>query len=83
MTGGDIQPKRERLSAVIAETEGKIFRGDELIAHLERIAATEDDLPGDVKRMRQEMFGAYAPTTELPEETRRGLDGTVVDGDTL
>jgi hypothetical protein len=27
------------------ETEGKVFHDEELIAHLERVAASEDDLP--------------------------------------
>jgi hypothetical protein len=29
------------------------------------------------------MLQSYAPATELPEETRRGVKGTVVDGDVL
>jgi excisionase family DNA binding protein len=37
----------------------------------------------DIERMRREMLQSYAPTTELPEETPRGVKGTVVDGDTL
>ncbi len=42
-----LRPATERLSAVVAETDGAVFRDDEFIAHLERIAATEDDLPPD------------------------------------
>ncbi len=42
-----LRPATERLSAVVAETDGAVFRDEELIAHLERIAATEDDLPPD------------------------------------
>ena len=37
----------------------------------------------DIERMRREMLQSYAPTTELPEETRTGVKGTVVDGDVL
>lgn len=40
-----LRPERERLSDVVRETEGAVFRDDEFIAHLERVAATEDDLP--------------------------------------
>jgi hypothetical protein len=40
-----LEPARERLSAVVAETDGQVFRDEEFIAHLERIAAAEDDLP--------------------------------------
>jgi len=29
------------------ESEGQIFRDEEFAAHLQRVAATEDDLPGD------------------------------------
>jgi hypothetical protein len=42
-----LEPARERLSAVIAETEGKVFRDEEFAEHLERVAASEDDLPPD------------------------------------
>jgi hypothetical protein len=42
-----LEPEHERLSAVIAETDGQVFHDDEFIAHLERAAATEDDLPPD------------------------------------
>lgn len=42
-----LRPATERLSAVVAETGGAVFRDEEFIAHLERIAATEDDLPPD------------------------------------
>ena len=44
-----LEPERERLSAVIAETEGKVFRDEEFVEHLERVAASEDDLPPDVR----------------------------------
>ena len=40
-----LRPERERLSDVVRETEGTVFRDEEFIAHLERVAATEDDLP--------------------------------------
>lgn len=39
-----LKPEREKLSAVIAETDGKVFRDDEFIEHLERVSETEDDL---------------------------------------
>jgi excisionase family DNA binding protein len=37
----------------------------------------------EIERMRREMLESYAPTTELPEEIRSGVKGTVVDGDVL
>jgi hypothetical protein len=37
-----LRPEREKLSAVEAETAGKVFRGEEFTAHLERVAKTED-----------------------------------------
>ncbi len=40
-----LQPECERLSEVIAETDGQIFEEEEFISHLERVAAAEDDLP--------------------------------------
>jgi hypothetical protein len=39
-----LEPEREKLSAVIAETDGKVFRDEEFIEHLERVSQTEDDL---------------------------------------
>lgn len=39
-----LKPEREKLSAVIAETDGKVFRDEEFIEHLERVSETEDDL---------------------------------------
>lgn len=44
-----LRPEREKLSAVIAETDGKVFRDEEFIEHLERVSETEDDL-GDYER---------------------------------
>jgi len=41
------EPERERLSRVIAETDGHVFEDEEFIAHLERVARAEDDLPSD------------------------------------
>lgn len=41
------EPERERLSEVIAETEDAVFRDEEFIAHLERVARSEDDLSAD------------------------------------
>jgi hypothetical protein len=42
-----LRPDAERLSDVLRETDGAVFNDDEFIAHLERVAATEDDLPAD------------------------------------
>jgi hypothetical protein len=39
-----LQPEREKLSQVAAETDGEVFRDEEFIAHLERLEAAEDDL---------------------------------------
>jgi hypothetical protein len=38
-----LEPERERLSAIIAETEGKVFRDEEFVEHLERVARAEDN----------------------------------------
>lgn len=43
-----LRPERERLSVVLRETEGQVFRDEEFAAHLQRIAASEDDLPADL-----------------------------------
>jgi hypothetical protein len=40
-----LRPEQERLSEVLRETDGAVFKDEEFIAHLERVAATEDDLP--------------------------------------
>jgi hypothetical protein len=40
-----LRPQRERLSDVIRETEGVVFKDEEFIAHLQRIAAADDDVP--------------------------------------
>ena len=37
----------ERLSDVLRETDGQVFRDEEFAAHLERVAASEDDLSAD------------------------------------
>ncbi len=42
-----LRPERERLSDVLSETEGAVFRDEEFISHLERVAVAEDDLPDD------------------------------------
>ena len=42
-----LKPDHERLSEVMRDTHGVVFRDDEFAAHLERVAATEDDLPPD------------------------------------
>jgi hypothetical protein len=40
-----LRPRRERLSDILRQTEGEVFRDEEFAAHLERVAASEDDLP--------------------------------------
>jgi hypothetical protein len=42
-----LRPEHERLSDVLREIEGQVFRDEEFAAHLERVAASEDDLPAD------------------------------------
>ncbi len=42
-----LQPHSEKLSQVVEETEGEVFRDEEFVAHLERLEAAEDDLPAD------------------------------------
>jgi hypothetical protein len=42
-----LRPEDERLSEVLRETDGAVFKDEEFIAHLERVAAAEDDLPAD------------------------------------
>jgi hypothetical protein len=42
-----LRPERERLSDVLRETEGQVFRDEEFAAHLERVAASGNDLPAD------------------------------------
>jgi excisionase family DNA binding protein len=37
----------------------------------------------EIARMRREMLATYAPDTELPEETRKGVKGNVVSGEAL
>lgn len=37
----------------------------------------------EIERMRREILSTYPPVTELPDETRKGLKGSVVDGDLL
>jgi hypothetical protein len=40
-----LRPRQERLSDVLRETEGQVFRDEEFAAHRKRVAASEDDLP--------------------------------------
>ncbi len=42
-----LQPEREQLSWVVAETDGQVFRDEDFITHLERLEAAEDDLAPD------------------------------------
>jgi hypothetical protein len=39
-----LRPQHERLSDILRETQGRVFRDEEFAAHLERIAVSEDDL---------------------------------------
>ena len=39
-----LKPERETLFEVGTQTDGKVFRDEEFIEHLERVAATDDDL---------------------------------------
>ena len=41
-----LRPERERLSDVIRDSEGAVFKDEEFIAHLQRLRVAEDDLPG-------------------------------------
>jgi hypothetical protein len=40
-----LESEREGLAAIAAETAGKVFRDEEFVEHLERVARSEDDLP--------------------------------------
>jgi hypothetical protein len=42
-----LRPEPERLSDVIRETDGVVYKDEEFIGHLQRLAATDDDLPHD------------------------------------
>jgi hypothetical protein len=42
-----LRPEREALSAIERETAGAVFRDEEFIGHLERVARAADDLPAD------------------------------------
>ncbi len=39
-----LRPQHERLSDILRETDGRVFRNGEFAEHLERIAESEDDL---------------------------------------
>lgn len=40
-----LRPEQERLSDVIRDSEGAVFKDEEFIAHLQRLQAAEDDVP--------------------------------------
>jgi hypothetical protein len=42
-----LRPEHERLSEILRETDGRVFRDEEFTEHLQRVAASEDDLPAD------------------------------------
>jgi hypothetical protein len=42
-----LRPEVELLSEVLRETEGAVFHDEEFIVHLERVAASDDDLQGE------------------------------------
>ncbi len=52
-----LEPERERLSEVIAETDGQVFRDEEFIAHLERLEAAEDQFRESRNRPRVPSLG--------------------------
>ena len=37
----------------------------------------------EIERMRREMFESYAPAVEIPDETRTGVKGQVIEGDVV
>lgn len=45
-----LRPEGQRLSDVLRETQGAVFRDHEFAEHLARVAAAEDDLPADGSR---------------------------------
>ena len=40
-----LRPERERLSDVIRDSEGVVFKDETFVAHVQRLRAAEDDLP--------------------------------------
>jgi hypothetical protein len=42
-----LRPQHERRSDILRETDGRVFRDEEFAEHLQRIAASEDDVPVD------------------------------------
>jgi hypothetical protein len=40
-----LRPERERLSDVIRDSEGVVFKDETFVAHVQRLQAAEDDLP--------------------------------------
>ena len=65
--------ERERLSTVLAETNGAVFRDEEFITHLERVADTEDDLAdADVQCSASRQPAAFPP--KLRVERVQGTD---------
>jgi hypothetical protein len=41
-----LRPEPELLSDVLRKTEGMVFHDEEFVAHLQRVAVAQDDLPG-------------------------------------
>jgi hypothetical protein len=56
-----LEPEREKLSALEAETAGKVFRDEELIERLERVAETEDDIGPHVGPRIDELEREHGP----------------------
>ena len=66
-----LKPEHEKLSAVEAETEGNVFRDEELIEHLERVAETEDDIGPHVGPSIDELEHEHGPRVRGAEFSRR------------
>ena len=58
----------ERLSDLLRDTEGLVFRDDEFATHLEQVAASEDDLPA---------YGFFAIGAGGPPDASRRVEDFV------
>ncbi len=80
-----LRPEHERLSDVLRETEGQIFRDEEFAAHLQRVAATEDNLPRDqpaqrCRRLTASWHGRYCVPVASTIDFTIAFDGPDADG---
>jgi hypothetical protein len=55
-----LRPEHERLSDVLCETEGRVFRDDDFAAHLERVARARTTFPSTRPRRRADVREARA-----------------------